>query len=111
MPVAVWSALERVVAATEGCVTAYGSRVAVTTKAVPKVCPDPRFDIHELLELAHDAAEEGPTNAPRVLPRPTEKCPPFPGPLWRGEESAPPAPVPPPTPAPLPPPSGGSVDQ
>jgi hypothetical protein len=89
MPVAVWNALERVVAATEGCVTAYGSRVTVTSKSLPKTCPDPRFDIHELLELANDAAEEGPRPAPRTMPRPSEKCPPFTGPLWLGEESPP----------------------
>jgi hypothetical protein len=81
-PPAVWNAVERVVQASEGCVTTYGARVSVTSKTLPQACADPRFDIHELLELALDAAEEGPTPTPRVAPPPSTKCPPFTGPLW-----------------------------
>jgi len=89
MPLAVWDAIERVVFAADGCVLAYGARVAFTWKAHPDACPDPRFDIHELLELAHDAAQEGPRPTPHVRPPASQKCAPFTGPLWLDVESPP----------------------
>ncbi len=82
MPLVVWNALERTVLAADGCVHSQGWRVDIASKAVPKKCADPRFDIHELLQLAYDAAEEGPRPTPHVAPRASSKCPAFADKLW-----------------------------
>lgn len=93
-----WEAIWRVLKATDSCASAYGGAISVTRNGQTHACKDPRFDMHELFDMAYWQAKQGPPPAvvrktsdgiceidPElcVLSTPTP-CPLFLGDPWNG---------------------------
>lgn len=58
-----WEAIWRVLKATDSCASAYGGAIAVTRNGQTHACKDPRFDMHELFDMAYGQAKFGPPPA------------------------------------------------
>lgn len=63
----VWEAIWRALKAADLCASAYGRAVSVTRNGQPIACKDPRFDIHDLFDMAIAQAKRGPPAAVRQV--------------------------------------------
>ena len=61
----VWEAIWRVLKATDLCASAYGRAVSITRDGQMHACKDPRFDMHQLFDIAIVQAKIGPPAALR----------------------------------------------
>ena len=98
----VWEAIWRALKATDSCASTYGSVVTITRHGQVSTCKDPRFDLHELFDMAYGQATRGPPAVfrephgpadddsicaidPEACRSPTPTlCPPFLGDPWNG---------------------------